>query len=412
MLPQGCGGAHGFDVPPRAAAETSRKPHRTRDRAGGDGVIGARLCGVRILVCPDSFTGTLSAAEAAAAIIDGWRQVAGGDDLVGRPLSDGGPGFVDAVRAGTGGALCALGVCDPLGGQVRAHYLLSSDATAWVESAQAAGLHLVPPQRRDPTVTTSRGVGQLIDDALDRGVRRIVVGVGGTGTCDGGAGLLAALGATSEPPERLGSGGGALTAVRRLVLEPVLERLDGVALEVATDVDVPLLGPRGAARGFAPQKGATPEQVADLERAMAHWAELLGRTAGGRTAAVALGAGAGGGIGAALIRLGARRVPGIETVLAAAHLADEVAAADLVVTGEGALDWQSLRGKVVAGVAAAAMAHGVPVLVLAGRVELTRREWVAAGISAAFPAAAGPGQDAATGLSRAAERAARTWSRG
>ena len=223
-----------------------------------------------------------------------------------RPLSDGGPGFLDAIGAGRGGVRHPLSVTGPLGDEVAAEYLMSDDGTAWIESASAAGLHLVPGDRRDPTRTTSRGVGELMVAALGQGARRIVVGVGGTGTCDGGAGLMEALGATAQPPGELSRGGGALSGLASVDLAPALAAVAGIALEVATDVDVPLLGARGAARGFAPQKGATEEQVEQLEAAMAHWAALLGRSADGRSAAVALGAGAGGGLGAALIRLGAR----------------------------------------------------------------------------------------------------------
>jgi glycerate kinase len=365
-----------------------------------------------VLICPDSFTGTLSAAEAADAIAAGWADTAPGDDLVLRPLSDGGPGFVDAVAAGRGGVRHALDVTGLMGEPVRAEYLVDPTGTAWVETATAAGLHLIDEQQRDPTRTTTLGVGQLVIDAVRRGADRLVVGVGGTGTCDGGAGLLAALGARSVPAGRLTAGGGALAGVAALELGPALEAVAGTVLEVATDVDVPLLGPRGAARGFSPQKGATAQQVELLEVAMAHWADLLGRGPDGRSPAVALGAGAGGGVAAALLRLGAHRVPGIGTVLAAAGIAGLLPGVDLVVTGEGAFDWQSLRGKAVAGVAAAALDHAVPTIVLAGRVELGRREWIRAGIAAAFAAAAQPGEDPRTGLARAAGRAARTWSRG
>lgn len=367
---------------------------------------------VKVLICPDSFAGTLSAAEAADAMAEGWSRVAPGDDLVLRPLSDGGPGFLDAVAAGRGGTRHTLSVTGPLGGPVEAEYLMTGDGTAWIESAAAAGLHLVPADQRDPTRTTSRGVGELISAGLGRGAPRIVLGVGGTATCDGGAGLLDALGATSDPAGGLAHGGGPLAAVASVDLTPALAAVRGCTLEVATDVDVPLLGARGSARGFAPQKGATPEQVEQLEGAMTHWATMLGRSEDGRSAAVALGAGAGGGLGAALIRLGARRVPGIGTVLEAAHLGDLLDGVDLVITGEGSFDWQSLRGKVVAGVAAAALERAVPVLVLAGRVEVSRREWITAGVAAAFPAAAGPGESHREGVARAAGRAARTWSRG
>jgi glycerate kinase len=304
-----------------------------------------------------------------------------------------------------------VSVTGPLGSPVLAEYLITDDRTAWIESACAAGLHLVPIDRRDPTRTTSGGVGELMLAALDGGATRIVVGVGGTGTCDGGAGLLEALGATSQPPGGLSHGGSQLADVAAIDLAPALDVVGGCALEVATDVDVPLLGPRGAAQGFAPQKGATEEQVEQLETAMTHWAALLGRSADGRSAAVALGAGAGGGLGAALIRLGARRVPGIGTVLDAADIAGLIGGVDLVITGEGSFDWQSLRGKVVAGVAAAALERAVPVVVLAGRVEVSRREWITAGVAAAFPAVALPGESHREGVARAAARAARTWSR-
>jgi glycerate kinase len=366
---------------------------------------------VRVLICPDSFTGPLTAAEAARAIAEGWSRVAPDDELVQRPLSDGGPGFLDAVQAGRGGVRHRVEVLGPIGARVTAEYLVDDEGTAWVESASAAGLHLVPLDRRDPTRTTSFGVGQVIAAALADGAARIVVGVGGTGTCDGGAGLLAALGGRAAPDDGLDRGGGALLEIGRLDLTAALATVEGRVIEVATDVDVPLLGARGAARGFAPQKGANPEQVEVLEQALAHWATLLGRGPDGRSAAVTLGAGAGGGIGAALLRLGGRRVPGIATVIEACGLPEALASADLAITGEGAFDWQSLRGKVVAGVAAAATQRALPTLVLAGRVELTRREWMQVGVAAAFPAGAGPGGDPWAALADAAQRAAGTWAR-
>ena len=366
---------------------------------------------MRVLFCPDSFTGTMTAAQAAAAMAEGWARAAPGDDLVVRPLSDGGPGFLAAIQAGRGGQRRAIEVTGPLGDPVRASYLVDSDGTAWIESAEAAGLHLVPADRRDPTRTTSFGVGQLIGSALTAGATRVVVGVGGTGTCDGGAGLLAALGTGCVPSGVLARGGAALLDLGGVDLAPALAACATASIEVATDVDVPLLGPRGAAHGFAAQKGATPEQVEALEVALSHWARLLGRTPDGRTPALALGAGAGGGIGAALLRLGGRRVAGIETVLAATGVAELLADTDLVVTGEGAFDWQSLHGKVVAGIAAAALERSVPTLVLAGRVDVNRREWVGTGVAAAFTAAPEEGEAPTEALARAAARAARTWSR-
>jgi glycerate 2-kinase len=202
----------------------------------------------------------------------------------------------------------------------------------------------------------------------------------------------------------------ALAEVCSLDLGPALALLQGCAVRVATDVDVPLLGPRGAARGFAPQKGASVEAVAEIEAALSHWAQLLGRSPDGKNPAHALGGGAGGGMGAALIRLGAQRVEGIRTVLEAGDVERLVPRVELVVTGEGRFDWQSLRGKVISGVAQLAAGSGVPTLVLAGEVDLSRREWMQLGVAGALPAAPQSGQTPEQGLRNAAERAARTWS--
>ncbi len=380
---------------------------------------------MRVLICPDKFAGTLSAPEAAAAIAAGWRRTAPGDRLDLVPLADGGPGFVDVLHATLGGELLAATVSGPLGEPVPAAVLLH-DGTAYVESAQACGLHLLPEDRRDPTTTTTFGVGELVAAALDAGAREVVVGLGGSGTNDGGAGLLAALGATATTAEGadattlLREGGLGLRGLAAVDTTPARARLAGVRVRAATDVDNPLLGLRGATNGFGPQKGATDEQVMALEGALEAFAAAVGRRPDGKDPAVALGAGAAGGLGYALLALGAERVPGIDSVLAAVGLADRVAAADLVVTGEGSFDWQSLRGKVVAGVAGAALAHGRPCLVLAGRVEVDAREYGPAGVSGALGVVADladrglPAEaaydDPAARLADLAARAARTWS--
>ncbi|MEZ5115491.1 MAG: glycerate kinase [Candidatus Nanopelagicales bacterium] len=383
---------------------------------------------MRVVVAPDKFAGTLSADEAARAIAAGWHRTAPDDEVDLVPLSDGGPGFVEVLHTALGGEWAEVFVTGPLGEPVPARVLLvpgDGGPTGYVESAQACGLHLLAPDRRDPTRTTTYGVGELVAAVVDAGARRVVVGLGGSGTNDGGAGMLAALGATARSGDGadatalLARGGRALREVASVDLGPARERLRGVGLVAATDVDVPLLGLRGAANGFARQKGADDAAVMALEGALEGWARAVGRTADGKDPAVALGAGAAGGLGYALLALGATRVPGAETVLRTVRLAERVAVADLLVTGEGAFDWQSLRGKVVAGAAAAALASARPVVVLAGRVEVGRREYVAIGVTSAYgvvdpeePEAAGPdpSADHAARLADLAARVARSWS--
>jgi glycerate kinase len=375
---------------------------------------------VRVLVAPDKFAGTLSAVEAAAAIAEGWRRSAPDDVVVQVPLADGGPGFLDVLHASLGGELLELEVGGPLGEPVPAAVLLVG-TTAYVESAQACGLHLVPAARRDPGVTTTWGVGQLVGHAVDAGARRIVVGLGGSGTNDAGAGMLAALGATAVDAEgrdataALRGGGAGLRAATRVDLGPALARIGEVELVASSDVDNPLLGLRGATNGFGPQKGADQAAVMVLEGSLEAFAAAVGRRSDGKDPAVALGAGAAGGLGYALLHLGAVRVPGIATVLETVRLDDRIADADVVVTGEGSFDWQSLRGKVVAGVAGAALEQGRGCVVLAGRVEVGRREYAATGVSAAYSvvdvagSAAAAMAEPAARLADLAERAARTW---
>ncbi len=385
---------------------------------------------VRVLLAPDSFTGTLTAAQAAEAMADGWRAAAPHDELTLLPLSDGGPGFLDVLAATTPGELVAVTVGDPLGRPVPAAFLLVQDEggpTAFVESASAAGLHLLGPAERDPGVTSTAGVGQLLDAALDAGARRIVVGLGGSGTNDAGAGLLAALGAGD--PKVLGRGGLALldaTTDDLPGLRVVQERFAGVDIVVATDVDNPLLGLQGASATFAAQKGATPELAQRLEGALGHFTEIVGMALGpsrtdllsGRPMRVDKhpGAGAAGGLGYALMLLGGRRRSGVEIVLQSLHVDDLLRAHDLVVTGEGCFDWQSLHGKVVAGVAEAALAHGTPTVVVAGQVLVGRRETMGLGIAGCYAVVDSPDRvdealtDPFGTLSDRTARVAATWS--
>ena len=383
---------------------------------------------MRVLVAPDSFTGTMSAAEAAEAIAAGWSREAPSDVLDLAPMSDGGPGFVAAMAASLKIALRDAAVAGPLGDSVVAQFAFDEvTGIAYVESAQAVGLHLVDVADRDPRITTSWGLGQLLAEAVKAGARRVVVGLGGTGVCDGGAGLLAALGATAASEQGadatavLRRGGIALGDVAQVDLSKALLTLSGVEIVVASDVDCPLLGPRGAAHGFAAQKGAQPDAVEALEAALTVWSaslgsiEVLGKM---KQVGVLLGAGAGGGIGSALFALGATRQPGIDFVLAASDVPRRAQEAELVITGEGSFDWQSLRGKAVSGVASAALTAGRPVVLLAGRVEVGRREWAGMGVSGVYSLVdlAGSAELAmAEGpkwLGEAAARAARSWSRG
>ena len=374
---------------------------------------------MRVLIAPDDFKGTLSAVEAAEAIAIGWRSHAPDDTLTLIPMSDGGPGFVRAVSTVLGGDIAPVGLRGPMG-ETAIGMVLMVDGTGYVESAHGCGLALVHPDRRDARAATSYGVGQLIAAAIDSGARRIVVGLGGTASTDGGAGMLAALGATARDaagaPVALEAGGAALADVVTVDLAPARARVADVEIVVASDVDSPLLGSRGAARGFAAQKGADDAAVAELEAALTSYSRAIGRQADGKDPAVALGAGAGGGLGYGLMLLGGRRVPGIETVMGVLGLEAAIGVSDLVITGEGCFDWQSLRGKVVSGVAAAALDQGRPVVVLAGRVEVGKREYVALGITEAHAASAdgdvpATPAEAARALAERAARVASQWSR-
>jgi glycerate 2-kinase len=327
-----------------------------------------------IVICPDKFAGSISAVDAAAALADGWRSVAPDDEVTARPLADGGPGFLEVLEVALGGRRLPVSTVDPLGRPVGGWVLLAGH-TGYVESAQACGLHLLREPERDPKTTTSYGLGTLLAAAVESGVREVVVGLGGSAVNDAGAGMLAGLGAA--PLDRAGYalpyGGAALVDVAALSGVPALRQVDLVA---ATDVDNPLLGPDGASTVFGPQKGATADDVALLDAALARFAEVLMRDLPGCPPGLAglPGSGAAGGLGAALLALGGRRTSGIGLVRRLTGLDEALARADVVITGEGSFDEQSLRGKVVAGVAEAARGRGVPCLVVAGRVAVDATE--------------------------------------
>jgi glycerate 2-kinase len=321
---------------------------------------------LRVLVAPDCYGDSLTAVQAAAAIAAGWNRVRPGDQFTIAPQSDGGPGFVE-ILAGRLGERRRLRVSGPLDDKVEADWVLDpASATAYLECAQACGLARLggPPTPATALAAHSRGVGQLIVAALGVGATRIVVGLGGSASTDGGRGLVDEL--------------GGLAAGRR--------RLAAVELIAASDVEYPLLGPWGAARVFGPQKGADSATVAALEQRLTEWADELD-AATGRTVSAESGAGAAGGIGAALLALGGRRESGAAIIAEHTCLADHIGAADLVITGEGRFDEQSLRGKVVGALAAVARSRQVPVVVLAGQVGLDNLALRSAGILAAYAVA-------------------------
>jgi glycerate 2-kinase len=356
---------------------------------------------MRILVAPDKFAGTLTAVEAAEAIAAGWRRRAPDDEVDLAPMADGGPGFVDVLHAALGGELLAVTVRGPHGEPTPATLLLVS-GTAYVESAQACGLHLTGGER--PEEATTYGVGELVRAAVEAGARRVVVGLGGSGTNDGGAGLLAALGATADRP--LDAGVAGLAGVTRVDL-PTLD----VDLVAATDVDNPLTGLFGATKVFGPQKGVSEERLPVVDG----WLQELA-AATDRRVALAEGAGAAGGLGFALLLLGATREPGIGLVAGALRLGERARTADLVVTGEGAFDYSSRGGKVPCGVAEVAGAALRPCVVLAGQVHVGSREMRALGVESAYALVDVVGEarafaDPAGALADLAERVARTWSR-
>lgn len=325
---------------------------------------------MRVVLAPDSFKESMTALEAAEAMARGVRAAWPGAECVLAPMADGGEGTVDVLLAALGGELVDAAVHDPLGRPVTARYgYVATERLAVVEIAAAAGLDLLAPAERDPLVTSTAGVGDIVRDALDRGARRLVVGLGGSATNDGGAGMLRALGAhlRDDVGTALPDGGAALARLADLDLAGLDPRLADVEIELAVDVTNPLLGESGASAVFGPQKGATAEDVATLDAALAVWAQALAGAAGREVAALP-GAGAAGGLGAAFLALGAAPSSGVDLVMRTARLEEHLAGADLVLTGEGTLDGQTLQGKTPFGVARAAQRRGVPVIAFAGHV--------------------------------------------
>jgi len=373
---------------------------------------------MKLVIAPDSFKESLSAPEVAAAIARGWSRARPLDEILLRPMADGGEGTVDAVLAATGGERRECAVRGPLGAPVQAHWGWLEEGAAVIEMAAASGLHWVAPELRDVTRTTSYGTGELIRAALEAGARKIILGLGGSATNDGGMGLLQALGVRflDERGEPLGDGGAALAGLHAIDLAGLDPRLAGVEVEVAADVNNPLCGEHGASAVFGPQKGASPEQVRQLDAALARYAEVAARTLG-QDHSLFPGVGAAGGLGfAARAFLRARFRPGVELVAEVSGLAEALRGADLAITGEGRLDEQSLHGKTPIGVARLAREAGVPLIALAGSLGKGYGRLHEAGIAAAFSLVPGPISlaeamaGAAGELEARAEELARLWS--
>ncbi|EGT3574051.1 glycerate 2-kinase [Citrobacter amalonaticus] len=328
---------------------------------------------MKIVIAPDSYKESLSATEVAQAIEKGFREIFPDAQYVSVPVADGGEGTVEAMIAATHGSAHSALVTGPLGEKVNASWGMSGDGkTAFIEMAAASGLALVPPEKRNPLITTSRGTGELILQALDSGASNIIIGIGGSATNDGGAGMVQALGAKlcDANGTEIGYGGGSLNTLNTIDVSGLDPRIKQCAIRVACDVTNTLVGEQGASRIFGPQKGATEPLILELDRNLAHYADMIKKSLGMDVRNVP-GAGAAGGMGAALMAfLGAELKSGIEIVTQALNLEEHIHDCTLVLTGEGRIDSQSIHGKVPVGVASVAKKYHKPVIGIAG--SLTR----------------------------------------
>ena len=367
---------------------------------------------MKIVIAPDSFKESLSALEVANAIEQGLRQVIPDCDIVKIPVADGGEGTVQSMVDATGGSIVSLEVMGPLGHRVQAHYgilgnLSNSDsnndsdsrsndgsatvpntgAIAVIEMASASGLHHVPREQRNPLMTTSYGTGELICDALNRGIKHIILGLGGSATNDGGAGMAQALDILllDSQGKTLPSGGAALANLAQIDVSNAHPLLRECSFEVACDVDNPLCGERGASAIFGPQKGATPAMVKQLDTALAHYADVIARN-GMTDHREHAGAGAAGGMGLGVMAfLNAELKPGVEIVMKTVGLADKIRGADLVITGEGRIDGQTVFGKTPMGVLKQAQLQGISTIGIAGCLGDNANAILDHGMAAIFP---------------------------
>lgn len=349
---------------------------------------------MKIVIAPDSFKESLSALDVANAIEQGLMQVIPDCEIVKIPVADGGEGTVQSMVDATGGSIVSLEVMGPLGHKVNAHYGILGQQTAQqtqpiavIEMASASGLHHVPREQRNPLLTTSYGTGELICDALNRGIKHIIVGLGGSATNDGGAGMAQALDILllDKHGKSLSAGGAALAELANIDMSNAHPLLKECTFEVACDVDNPLCGERGASAIFGPQKGATPEMVSTLDSALSHYADVIAKS-GVTDHRNQAGAGAAGGMGLGVMAfLGAELRPGVEIVMQTVELADKIRGADLIITGEGRIDGQTIFGKTPMGVLKQAQLQNIPTIGIAGCLGDNANAVLEQGMAAIFP---------------------------
>lgn len=348
---------------------------------------------MKIIIAPDKFKGSMTAVEAAQSIARGIKAVLPAAQLELVPLSDGGEGLIDSLVGSAKGTLMHTVATDPLGSPVKAAWgLLDEGKTAVIEMSTASGLTLLPEEKRNPSITTTFGTGELIKAALDHGCTRLIIGIGGSATNDSGAGMAQALGAQfyDQYGRALSYGGAELLRLDRIDISALDKRLQNLVTLVACDVDNPLTGPLGASRIYGPQKGASPELVDTLDAALSNYAQVVKKELGIEIESVP-GAGAAGGLGAGLIAfLRAELRSGIELVLDALQIDRLLPDCSLLITAEGKLDAQSAHGKAPVGIARRAARFGVPVIALAGSIESDLEQFHSEGISACFAIADGP----------------------
>lgn len=348
---------------------------------------------MKIVLAPDSYKGSLTAKAACMAMEEGIRRVLPEADIVQVPMADGGEGTVQSLVDATGGQIYKASVKDPLGNPVSAQYgILGDNETAVIEMAEASGLYLIPAARRNPLLTTTYGTGELIRDALDRGCRKFILGIGGSATNDGGAGMAQALGARllDEEGRELPFGGGSLSRLHHIDVTGLDARIKESSFTVACDVENPLCGPQGASQVFGPQKGATSEMIAVLDQNLEHYGDILERDLGKSVKGLP-GAGAAGGLGAAIVAfLNGVLKKGVDMVIEATGLEDKLRGAQLVLSGEGRCDFQTQMGKTPFGVAQAARKTGVPVVLIAGSVGPGVEALYQHGVTSVFSMADGP----------------------